>query len=530
MSKYRNPFSVDKRNTVFINSNDPRVQGWKEAKTQSTMGREIKVVDSTSEEISLTKYVATVPNFYWISDMYKEALLGSYDRSGAWFASLTKNSSNIYNWGSSRRTKASIEKVYGIFSSYDKYRTVLSKKKFYIDDANTSMFTYNVDLTSDSKNICSGVIGIIGSTSTFTSSKAYVAKYESNMSSVIWANSITAPSSYEIVTTFPTVTTSSVTDASDNVYIAGTRKEVVSGFPGSFRNIMFVVKYNSSGVLQWQKRINALNNFHGLNTTDIKIDLSGNLYLLSYNDFGSSSKPLLIKFNSLDGSIIWQKTYAVGSSFGYQTRSMVIDSDGNIYIDVIFITGSTNTPGEHLIKIDTLGNVLWSRIIPNIASDSTNLGLINNNGTSLKIDSEGNIYWIISVYTSYILKISPSNVILWSNKLGGDLVIQDISINSDNDLYLSGAKAVLQSSDFPITIKLPSDGSLIGATYTVPGIPGYPSTAYSLTYSAFTFTSPSQTYVPTTATAVLAIGDMTSASLSIAVTDLTYLEKGVTIP
>lgn len=57
MSKYQNPFSVDYRNPVIINSQDPRVQGWKLGQTYSRMGREIEVVDEVSKPLKLDKYI-----------------------------------------------------------------------------------------------------------------------------------------------------------------------------------------------------------------------------------------------------------------------------------------------------------------------------------------------------------------------------------------------------------------------------------------------------------------------------------------
>jgi len=46
MAKYSSPFSVGKRQTVFIDPNDPRVRGLKAGITESRLGAEIKVVDA----------------------------------------------------------------------------------------------------------------------------------------------------------------------------------------------------------------------------------------------------------------------------------------------------------------------------------------------------------------------------------------------------------------------------------------------------------------------------------------------------
>ena len=61
MSKYKNPLSVDKRNTVFIDSNDPRAQSWKLGQTESRMGREVEIIDQVSIPLTLQKYVPPTP-------------------------------------------------------------------------------------------------------------------------------------------------------------------------------------------------------------------------------------------------------------------------------------------------------------------------------------------------------------------------------------------------------------------------------------------------------------------------------------
>jgi hypothetical protein len=44
-SKYKSPFSVGKRQTVFIDPNDPRVRGWKAGLTAARLGAELEIVD-----------------------------------------------------------------------------------------------------------------------------------------------------------------------------------------------------------------------------------------------------------------------------------------------------------------------------------------------------------------------------------------------------------------------------------------------------------------------------------------------------
>lgn len=45
-AKYNSPFSIGKRQTVFIDPKDPRVRGWKAGITESRLGAELKIVDA----------------------------------------------------------------------------------------------------------------------------------------------------------------------------------------------------------------------------------------------------------------------------------------------------------------------------------------------------------------------------------------------------------------------------------------------------------------------------------------------------
>lgn len=47
-SKYNSPFSVGKRQTIFIDQNDPRVRGWKAGITLARAGAEVKIVNSNT--------------------------------------------------------------------------------------------------------------------------------------------------------------------------------------------------------------------------------------------------------------------------------------------------------------------------------------------------------------------------------------------------------------------------------------------------------------------------------------------------
>lgn len=99
----------------------------------------------------------------------------------------------------------------------------------------------------------------------------------------------------------------------------------------------FVAKYNSSGFLQWQRRIDGGNYGEG-----IALDSSENCYIV-----GLAADSFLTKLNS-SGVIQWSKTHNGGG------RNINVDSYGNLCI-----------VGGVVSKFDATGEVLFSRRLDN---------------------------------------------------------------------------------------------------------------------------------------------------------------------
>jgi uncharacterized delta-60 repeat protein len=112
------------------------------------------------------------------------------------------------------------------------------------------------------------------------------------------------------------------TDSSGNVYICG------SGNAAGTYDI-YVAKYDTSGTIQWQKRLGSASDDNG---TGVAVDSSGNVYICGDN--GSVPGILVAKYNS-SGVLQWQRTL---SSTSVQTFSggIKVDTSGNFYV-----TGTT---------------------------------------------------------------------------------------------------------------------------------------------------------------------------------------------
>jgi hypothetical protein len=177
-----------------------------------------------------------------------------------------------------------------------------------------------------------------------------------------------------------------VVDASDNVYTAGYYK--TSANAGSKGALL--LKYNSSGTLQWNK---VLIDVNGVNTSyahflSVVVDTSGNVYAAGYTrEVGLSSYyALVVKFDS-SGNLIWAKTYPTAGS-AYYFHNVAVDTSGNVYA-----SGNHGDKAIFVVKLSSSGAAVSGRVIT-----ASGAGIVNTFNT-----------------------VSPNN--LYVNSASGDLFI-----------------------------------------------------------------------------------------------------------
>jgi len=159
-------------------------------------------------------------------------------------------------------------------------------------------------------------------------------------------------------------------DGSDNVYFTGYFDHTTS----SYDNVLFVGKLNSSGVEQFAKMHRSSENDYGYG---IALDSSGNIYVVgATNNYG-----LIIKYNS-SGVVQWDKI--LGESGSTETfRGVVVDANDDVYV-----AGTSNSPGSTtwlVAKYNSSGAVQWQRTLGTSSSDAL------DSGSCIKLDSSENV-------------------------------------------------------------------------------------------------------------------------------------------
>ncbi len=141
-------------------------------------------------------------------------------------------------------------------------------------------------------------------------------------------------------------------DSSGNIYIVGYTRSFGAG-----NYDMCLVKYDSSGVQQWNRTWGGSDEDYG---NGVAVDSSGNIYIAGYTgSFGAGGGDMyLVKYDS-SGVQQWNRTW--GGRFYDTGHGLTLDSLGNIYI-----VGYTSSFGAGysdmcLVKYDSSGAQQWNR-------------------------------------------------------------------------------------------------------------------------------------------------------------------------
>jgi len=270
------------------------------------------------------------------------------------------------------------------------------------------------------------------------------------------------------------------------VYIGGYGKTNTSSGVYYF----YVAKYNSSGTIQWQRK---LEQGTGNNVNQgFFADSSGNSYLTGYSVQSGTQYGIIAKYNS-SGTIQWQRRFN-GPSSG-NGSAVTTDSSGNVYV--------CGSYPYLILKYNSSGTLQWQRYF--------DLGM---NG--VKTDSSGNIYVCGEgpSYKGIIAKYNSSGTIQWQRQVDATLSGQnmkywhDISVDPNNNLGVTGITgqgAGGDNNNLGMIAKFPNDGAFTGSyvvggtTYTISASSSTDSvgsatdSAASLTDSSGVFTDDSTT-------------------------------------
>ncbi|HMS34592.1 MAG TPA: SBBP repeat-containing protein [Ignavibacteria bacterium] len=253
-------------------------------------------------------------------------------------------------------------------------------------------------------------------------------------------------------------------DGSGNVFVTG------SVSMGGSNGIMMTVKYNSYGEQQWAKQLGepvASPAAPGIGKSSIATDASGNIYVGGSRRFGSGQNTsyVLIKYNS-NGDSLWTRIYK-GTHFlaGLGSGIVCIKVDGNF----VYVTGKSFDQNPDLstsafvttIKYDLSGAQQWIRKDTLINGSDDVIGM--------NLDVSGNII-ITCNYGLDILtmKYDISGARLWRKiyaGISGDYYdrVTDLAVDSLGNVYLTGnsKRTTANGGEDFLTLKYNPSGNLL---------------------------------------------------------------------
>ena len=275
------------------------------------------------------------------------------------------------------------------------------------------------------------------------SSKAIVTKYDSN-GSLLWKETLSANSSNGAM--------GITLDRDGNVYATGfiwgaLDENIPSG--KSYPDI-FIVKYDSYGVIQWTKYIGTGSDDAG---NKIQVDSDGNVYVTGYTGShldgqdkpGSytSSSSFLVKYDSL-GNKIWTKLFGITSN--PNQADIAIDDSDNIYIAGLTVSElNQNAEIGYIRKFNESGELKWTRLLGGASWYAA--------CRAISLDNSGNIVVTGLAYGSgdsdtptdsadaFVAKYDSSGTNIWFTLFstpGGEHA-SSISVDSNNYIYITGA-------------------------------------------------------------------------------------------
>lgn len=277
-----------------------------------------------------------------------------------------------------------------------------------------------------------------------------------------------------------------VTDSSNNVYVSFDSQY---GGPTSAQYCS-LIKFNSSGTQQFQKKTNKEGNYFG----PMGIDSSSNIYTCDFNGWAT-------KWAS-DGTITWQRQISFGGWWGGKA-----DSSGNFYIG-----GSTG-----VIKLSTSGSITWQQSLTGFfaryatVDSSGNVYVVgyhsnnpNQRGVIAKFDSSGSLQWQRQIYQTSI-----------------DNPINSVNIDPVSGALLVGISGKNNAGNLVWMIaKLPVDGSKTG-TISASGYPSLTYEASSLTWTTMTATLSTPTNTVSNGGLSVVASSYADASLGLSATTTT---------
>jgi uncharacterized delta-60 repeat protein len=218
-------------------------------------------------------------------------------------------------------------------------------------------------------------------------------------------------------------------DSSDNIYINGFTKSFSMGDWD-----IALVKYDENGIQQWNSTWGGAERDIGWG---IAVDSSDNIYIIGETEsFGAEHADIvLVKY---DGNGILKWNHSWGGANWEEGLGVAIDSSSNVYVSGDTYNDVTENSDLVLVKYDENGIQQWNQTWGGVGDD-VSWGIV--------VDSSDNVY--LTGYTESfgagdddiaLVKYDRNGVLLWNRTWGGAKWDRGygVAVDSSDNVYLAG--------------------------------------------------------------------------------------------
>ena len=220
------------------------------------------------------------------------------------------------------------------------------------------------------------------------------------------------------------------TDADGNHYIQG---RLASSSPTK----MCIAKYNSSGALQWQRELYQIDRAFA---NGIGVDSVGNVYVLGHGrDSGSYDHAIIAKYNS-SGALQWQRKLSQTNK-RFSSEGIAVSPSGDV---AIVIANETDSPKSSTVaKYNNAGTLQWQRTV----SHSTGVTLLgcaidvsDNVYACGSFDGSSRSYGLLRKYNSSGA-LQAERRIYKTDSSGNYAVLRGVAVDGSGNIYLAAQMA-----------------------------------------------------------------------------------------
>jgi hypothetical protein len=260
-------------------------------------------------------------------------------------------------------------------------------------------------------------------------------------------------------------------------------------------NLYMVGQYRSSSIITLKS---ASGNTQADSSVTLPISTAAAGYLIKYNSSGAVQWATLVDGSGNDLSLALDidsnnNIYTTGNYFSTSTITLK-NASGNSQVNSLYtLPISSGAPSCFLIKYNSSGEIQWAnRFVAAAASYPNKIGIDNNNNviltgyydssTTVTLSNVSGTTQIASSYTlpastlraAFLIKYNSSGLVQWATNINGEFhdSSNDVSIDGNGYIFITGTLENTTSTHNATVINSANGTSQIASSITLPSFSG----------------------------------------------------------